>query len=106
MKFRLLNVMAAISLVLYIATIGAWVLSTQRADVIGSSVDHSFLAAQSQGSILLGTGSLPMYDQPSLHHRVEASPFPIWQMAWGYVYGDIGDVVWEHGGFRVCQPRL
>jgi hypothetical protein len=101
MKFRLLNVMAAISLVLCVATISAWVLSTQRADVIGAEADHSFIAAQSQGSILFGTGCL-LDDNTSLHHRIEAR-LPIWNFAWGYVYGDMGDFIWLHGGFGFAR---
>ncbi|HSV16121.1 MAG TPA: hypothetical protein VLI90_17805 [Tepidisphaeraceae bacterium] len=103
MKRRLFNVLAAVSLVLCVATAAACILSYQRLDAIGSFEDHSPIVAQAKGRLLIGFGSLL---KPNEHHRVERSnDVQIGTLAWGYVFGDMLETAHGFAGFWFAISR-
>jgi hypothetical protein len=96
---------ASFSLILFLLTAIALVLSFYRTDVLGAERESSPLFAQSRGSILIGIGSL-LDGNSSMHHIAEYFKGQnIWNIAWGYIYGDELDDVWGTAGFYFARTQ-
>jgi hypothetical protein len=108
-KRRLFNLLAGGLLIFCVLAIVAWVFSYHRADTWGSDVNHSLIVAQAKGSVLVGLGDVYDFTHPKTHHVVESYDKidDIWNIAWGYVYGDNDSVMYgSRAGFFFANTIL